>query len=55
MLGGRSILKDKPSVRLAAGRVNTVTTAMVVRRPQSGWRVSGERRAEGEERIRCTL
>ena len=30
------------------------THGMVVPSPPNGWRVSGERRAEGDERVRCT-
>ena len=37
----------------AAAGVNA-TVARSSFRPPNGWRVSGERRAEGDERVRCT-
>jgi len=32
---------------------NTATLTTMVLPPPNGWRISGERRAEGDERVRC--
>src|SRR5215472_12777065 len=46
---------ERIHARTAASRVglNTLTATSILLAP-NGWRVSGERRAEGDERVRCT-